>query len=74
MPSDRTLSRFSMSLPAGVLRGIGKLNVPIYRASRGRLFNTYGRAPILLLTTTGRRSGQQRTAPVVYLADGERSW
>jgi F420H(2)-dependent quinone reductase len=72
MPSDRTLSRFSMSLPAGVLRGIGKLNVPVYRASRGRLFNTYGRAPILLLTTTGRRSGQQRTAPVVYLADGER--
>ncbi len=72
MPSDRTLSRFSMSLPASVLRGIGKLNVPVYRASRGRLFNTYGRAPILLLTTTGRRSGQQRTAPVVYLADGER--
>src|SRR5260221_13379196 len=29
------------------------------------------RAPVLLLTTTGRRSGQQRTAPVVYLDDGE---
>ena len=27
---------------------------------------------MLLLTTTGRKSGQQRTAPVVYLADGER--
>jgi deazaflavin-dependent oxidoreductase (nitroreductase family) len=31
-----------------------------------------GHAPVLLLTTTGRKSGQQRTAPVVYLADGER--
>ena len=31
-----------------------------------------GRAPVLLLTTTGRRSGQPRTAPVLYLADGER--
>jgi deazaflavin-dependent oxidoreductase (nitroreductase family) len=72
MPSDRVLSRFSMSLPAGVLRGVGKMNVPLYRASRGRLFATWGRAPVLLLTTTGRRSGQQRTAPVVYLADGER--
>jgi len=72
MPSDRVLSRFSMSLPAGVLRGVGKMNVPLYRASRGRLFGTWGRAPVLLLTTTGRRSGQQRTAPVVYLADGER--
>ncbi len=70
MPSDRTLSRFSMSLPAGVLRSVGKLNVPLYRASRGRLFATWGRAPVLLLTTTGRRSGQQRTAPVVYMDDG----
>ena len=72
MPSDRTLSRFSMSLPAGVLRSVGKLNVPLYRASRGRLFATWGRAPVLLLTTTGRRSGQQRTAPVVYMDDGGR--
>ena len=72
MPSDRVLSRFSMSLPAGLLRSVGKMNVPLYRATRGRLGATWGRAPVLLLTTTGRRSGQQRTAPVVYLADGER--
>ena len=31
-----------------------------------------GKAPVLLLTTTGRRSGQQRTAPVLYLADADR--
>ena len=31
-----------------------------------------GRAPVLLLTSTGRRSGQPRTAPVLYLADGDR--
>ncbi len=30
-----------------------------------------GRAPVLLLTTTGRKSGEPRTAPVVYLRDGE---
>lgn len=72
MPSDRALSRFSMSLPDAVLRSVGKLNVPLYRASRGRLGATWGRAPILLLTTTGRRSGQQRTAPVVYMTDHQR--
>jgi deazaflavin-dependent oxidoreductase (nitroreductase family) len=72
MPSDRTLSRFSMSLPDSVLRSVGKLNVPLYRASRGRLFATWGRAPVLLLTSTGRRSGEQRTAPVVYMTDGDR--
>jgi deazaflavin-dependent oxidoreductase (nitroreductase family) len=59
-----------MGAPA--LRWAGKLNVPIYRLSGGRLAGKIGRAPVLLLTTTGRKSGQRRTAPVVYLADGER--
>jgi deazaflavin-dependent oxidoreductase (nitroreductase family) len=27
---------------------------------------------VLLLTTTGARTGQRRTAPLLYLADGER--
>jgi deazaflavin-dependent oxidoreductase (nitroreductase family) len=70
--SDRFLSRFSNSLGARGLRWAGRLNVPLYRASGGRLGARVGRAPVLLLTTTGRRSGQPRTAPVVYLADGER--
>ncbi|MGA2321692.1 MAG: nitroreductase family deazaflavin-dependent oxidoreductase [Solirubrobacteraceae bacterium] len=61
-----------MSIPAGALRAVGRLNVPVYRLTRGRLMGKIGRAPVLLLTTTGRRSGQQRTAPVLYLADGER--
>jgi F420H(2)-dependent quinone reductase len=72
MPSDHSLSRLSMTIPASWLRLGGKLNVPLYRLSGGRLGNKIGRAPVLLLTTTGRRSGQQRTAPVLYLADGER--
>ena len=72
MPSDRAYARFSMAIPAAVLRAGGKLNVPLYRASRGRLFGRIGRAPVLLVTTTGRRSGKRRTAPVLYLADGER--
>lgn len=71
MPSDRTLSRFSMSIPAWMVRASGRLNVPVYRLSRGRLMNKVGRAPVLLLTTTGRRSGQVRTAPVVFQREGE---
>jgi F420H(2)-dependent quinone reductase len=69
MPSDHLLSRFSISLGARGLRAAGRLNVPIYRATRGRVLGKVGRAPVLLLTTTGRRSGQPRTAPVVYLRD-----
>ena len=52
------------------LRWIGKFNVPLYRVSGGRIGGKINKAPVLLLTTTGRKSGQRRTAPVVYLADG----
>jgi deazaflavin-dependent oxidoreductase (nitroreductase family) len=72
MPSDRFFSRFSHSLGATGLRWAGKLNVPLYRASGGRVGGKVNKAPVLLLTTTGRKSGQKRTAPVVYLADGDR--
>lgn len=70
MPSDHFYSRLSSSLGTRGLRWTGKLNVPLYRMSGGRIGGKVGRAPVLLLTTTGRKSGQQRTAPVVYLADG----
>lgn len=72
MPSDHAVARFSSSLGARGLRWMGKLNVPVYRATGGRLMGKVNKAPVLLLTTIGRKSGQQRTAPVVYLADGER--
>jgi F420H(2)-dependent quinone reductase len=71
MPSDHFYSRLSSSLGARGLRWAGKFNVPLYRMSGGRIGGKVGRAPVLLLTTTGRRSGRQRIAPVVYLADGD---
>ncbi len=70
MPSDKFYSRLSQT-NATALRWTGKLNVPLYRLSGGRIGGRVGKAPVLLLTTTGRRSGQARTAPVVYLGDGE---
>ena len=43
----------------------------IYRVSGGRLFPTSGgKMPVLLLTTTGRKTGQPRTWPLNYLRDG----
>jgi deazaflavin-dependent oxidoreductase (nitroreductase family) len=70
VPSDHTIARISNSLGARGLRWTGKLNMPLYRLSGGRIGGKVGRAPVLLLTTTGRKSGRRRTAPVVYLADG----
>jgi deazaflavin-dependent oxidoreductase (nitroreductase family) len=42
-----------------------------YRAHGGQTSGPFKDAPLLLLTTTGRRSGELRTSPVVYLRDGD---
>jgi deazaflavin-dependent oxidoreductase (nitroreductase family) len=71
MPGDHFYAKLSNSLGARGLRLTGKLNVPVYRLSGGRIGSKVGEGPVLLLTTTGRKSGQQRTAPVLYLEHGE---
>ena len=43
-----------------------------FRANEGRVGGMFEGAPLLLLTSTGARSGERRTTPVVYLPDGER--
>ena len=51
---------------------MSRTNTWLFRASAGRLGNRFfGGAPVLLLTTTGRRSGMPRTAPLIYLKDGD---
>lgn len=72
MPSDRFYSRLSHSLGAKGLRMVGKLNAPVYRLTGGRVGGRVGGGPVLLLTTTGRKSGEPRTAPVLYLRDDDR--
>ena len=58
-----------MSFLARLVTG---LHVALYRLLDGRLVGHIGRAPILLLTTKGRRSGRTRTTPLIYQRDGER--
>jgi F420H(2)-dependent quinone reductase len=47
------------------------LPVTIYRLTRGREFGRVGGQSVLLLETTGRRSGRRHTTPVQYLREGE---
>jgi deazaflavin-dependent oxidoreductase (nitroreductase family) len=55
------------------VRVMSAVNTWMFRASGGRLGSRFLRgAPVLLLTTTGARSGARRTTPLIYLADGER--
>jgi deazaflavin-dependent oxidoreductase (nitroreductase family) len=54
----------------GLVRVLGRFHARIYRLTGGRFVGRVGKAPILLLTTTGRRTGAPRTAPLLYLRDG----
>jgi deazaflavin-dependent oxidoreductase (nitroreductase family) len=43
-----------------------------FREHQGRVGGQFEGAPLLLLTTTGARTGTPRVAPMMYLAEGER--
>jgi deazaflavin-dependent oxidoreductase (nitroreductase family) len=43
----------------------------LYRVSGGKWGQTFFGSPILLLTTTGRKTGRSRTWPLTYLPEGE---
>ena len=42
-----------------------------FRATGGKVGGQFDGAPLLLLHSTGAKSGQDRVAPVMYLADGD---
>ena len=54
-----------------VQRAATKLHSFVYRATDGRVGKRIFGSPVLLLTTTGRKSGRERTVPLLYLKDGE---
>ena len=65
-PACRRISKLAAALQNAVT-GIHSL---LYRSSNGIIGATIANSPVLLLTTTGRRSGKQRTVPLLYLQDG----
>src|SRR5215218_2015415 len=42
-----------------------------FRANGGKVGGMFADSPMMLLTTTGARSGQPRVAPLVYTKDGD---
>lgn len=49
-----------------------RLHTPLYRISRGRIGGRWRGIPLLLLTTTGRKSGKARTWPLLYFRNRSR--
>jgi deazaflavin-dependent oxidoreductase (nitroreductase family) len=56
---------------SGFWKVVGRLHARIYRLSGGKIGHKAGGLAHLLLTTTGRVSGEPRTVPLTYVPDGE---
>lgn len=53
----------------GIARGLGRLHARVHRLSRGRLGNGFAGATLLILRTSGRKTGRPRENPMLYLRD-----
>jgi len=69
---ERSLERFARTPPGyWFVRNVAPhLDPPLLRMTGGR-FSTIYPAPVMLLTTTGAKSGQPRTLPILYATDGD---
>ena len=54
-----------------VMRWMGSIHRFLYRRSGGKIGYNFRGGHVLLLTTTGRKSGKPRTWPLMYFADGD---
>jgi deazaflavin-dependent oxidoreductase (nitroreductase family) len=54
------------------IRLFNKLLLFTYRRTGGRVGDRLWRWDVLLLTTTGRKTGLARTTPLIYMPDGDR--
>ncbi len=59
-----------MRLRPAAIRAMGRAHRAVYRLSRGRLLGRVAGMPVLMLTTTGRRTGRARTTPLTYFQSG----
>lgn len=50
-------------------RQLARVNKAVFRATGGRVGGTFRGSPVLLLDHVGRRTGQARTSPLIYLDD-----
>lgn len=75
MPNHERLARQSNRVVCRwprAQRTMSRIHARLYRISGGRLLSRWvAGAPVMVLETVGRRSGEKRSTPVLYLRDGD---
>jgi F420H(2)-dependent quinone reductase len=66
------MAKRSGGLGRALTRGFLRTAVWLYRRTGGKLGGKMFGAPVLLLTTTGRKSGRSWTVPLMYQTDDDR--
>jgi deazaflavin-dependent oxidoreductase (nitroreductase family) len=67
---DQPAGRRPSKLASALQNAVTRVHSVLYRSSNGAIGGRLANSPVLLLTTTGRRSGKHRTVPLLYLVDG----
>ncbi|MBV1876196.1 MAG: nitroreductase family deazaflavin-dependent oxidoreductase [Pseudomonadales bacterium] len=64
---DNNTSNTGRVPPRWLLKIFTRINVWVYKVSKGRLMNSLAGMPIVLVQMTGARSGQIKTIPLMYV-------
>lgn len=68
----RPFSKTEVAIANPLIKAMSRLNTWAYRATGGRLGGRFrGGAPVMLLTTVGRKTGKRHTTPLLYLREGD---
>ena len=60
-----------MAMNKMLMQTIAVIHRGLYKLTGGSIGANLGGRPMLLLTTTGRKSGKQRATPLQYMRDGD---
>jgi deazaflavin-dependent oxidoreductase (nitroreductase family) len=71
--TPRPFTKTEVAIANPIIKWMSRLNTWAYRATGGKLGGKFrGGAPVMLVTTTGRKTGRRHTTPLLYLRDGDR--
>ena len=55
-----------------IISRVGRWQTFVYELTGGRLWNTFLGGPVAILSVVGRKSGQLRKIPLLFLKDGDK--